>query len=60
MSIEVEAADVLMYSREGAELLNGPLSSLQHLALQALRLPRDILYGGCLLQGIWVSKVTKP
>lgn len=60
MSIEVEAADVLMYSGEGAELLDGALSSLQHLALQALRPTRDVLYGGCLLQGILVSKVTKP
>ncbi len=49
MSIEVEAADMLVYPGEGAELLDGTLSCFQHLALQALGLPRNIFYAGCLL-----------
>lgn len=44
MSIEMEAADVLMDSGEGAEFLDGALCCLQHFALQGLRLPWNVLY----------------
>ena len=46
MSIEVEAAHMLVDPGKGAELLDDALCRLQHFALQALRLPWDVLYFG--------------
>ena len=47
MSIEMEAADVLVDPGEGVEFLDGPLCCLQHLALHTLRPTWDILnFGG--------------
>lgn len=46
MSIEMEATDVLVDSGEGAELLDGTLCVLHHLACQALRLPWNVLNPG--------------
>ena len=43
MSIEVEAADVLVDLGEGVKALNSHLSGLHHLAMHTLRSPWDVL-----------------
>lgn len=50
MGVEVEATDMLVDFGEGVEALNGHLSCLHHFAVQALRLPWNVLDGGCLHQ----------
>ena len=49
MGIEMEAADMLVDLGKGLKALDGTLGCFQDLALKALRLPRNVLYGGCLL-----------
>ena len=48
MSIEVEAADMLVDLGEGVKALNSHLSCLHHLAVHTLRSPWDVLNLGCL------------
>ena len=50
MGVEVEATDMLVDLGEGVEALNSHLSCLHHFAMQALRLPWNVLNGGCLQQ----------
>lgn len=46
MSIEMEAANMLVDPGEGVELLDGTLCGFHHLALHTLRPPRDVLNPG--------------
>ena len=48
MSIEVEAADMLVNLGEGVKALNSRLSCLHHLAMHTLRPPWDVLNLRCL------------